>query len=382
MKRILTCLDYYIPGYKSGGPLRTVSNMVEQMGNNIEFWIVTRDRDATDKKTYPSISVNTWNDVDQAKVYYASPGNLSLISLHRLAEAVIPDALYLNSFFSPLTIRWLILRKMRAMAEVPVVIAPRGELSQGALALKSKKKRLYIAAVQKLGLYDGMLWQASSPLEADEILSLFPRAAVQVAPDVPALVPSGRNAPNTKEPKSAKFIFLSRISPKKNLFFLLKQLGSLSGEIELSIVGPVRDADYWRSCQEVIQKLPNNVQVNVIGSVPHDEVHSVLTQHHFFVLPTLGENFGHAVLEAMGAGTPVLISDQTPWQHLPEKGAGWDIALDNRDRWQEVMQHCVDMTQREYTQFSESAYAFAVQWSSDNDILRANYELFEKAVSR
>ena len=126
------------------------------------------------------------------------------------------------------------------------------------------------------------------------------------------------------------FIFLSRISPKKNLYGILKMLGYLSGNIHFTIVGPVRDEDYWRKCLDAIEQLPENVFVHVSGSVPHEKVHTLLSQHHFFILPTLGENFGHAILEAMAAGTPVIISDQTPWRNLKNQSAGWDIALEGQ----------------------------------------------------
>jgi len=40
---ILGLVEYYLPGYKSGGPVRTIANMVNQLSDHFEFWIVTRD---------------------------------------------------------------------------------------------------------------------------------------------------------------------------------------------------------------------------------------------------------------------------------------------------------------------------------------------------
>ncbi len=90
----------------------------------------------------------------------------------------------------------------------------------------------------------------------------------------------------------------------------------------------MEDRDYWEKCLAVIRTLPASVTVSFDGPVPHEAVTGVLQQHHLFVLPTLGENFGHAIFEALLAGKPVLISDKTPWSQLPEKKAGHDLALD------------------------------------------------------
>ena len=50
--RILTFVDYYLPGYKAGGPIRTIANMVSQLGGEFEFLIVTRERDFLDTVPY------------------------------------------------------------------------------------------------------------------------------------------------------------------------------------------------------------------------------------------------------------------------------------------------------------------------------------------
>ena len=53
----------------------------------------------------------------------------------------------------------------------------------------------------------------------------------------------------------------------------------------------------------------------------------MLGKHHVFLFPTLGENFGQVILEAMTAGCAILISDATPWRGLQEKGYGWELPL-------------------------------------------------------
>jgi glycosyltransferase involved in cell wall biosynthesis len=78
------------------------------------------------------------------------------------------------------------------------------------------------------------------------------------------------------------------------------------------------------------------------------DVWSVLADSHFFVLPTLGENFGHAIVEAWQSGIPVVISDRTPWRGLAQKNVGWDLALEDTFEWQRVLQRCVNMSVHDY----------------------------------
>lgn len=55
-------------------------------------------------------------------------------------------------------------------------------------------------------------------------------------------------------------------------------------------------------------------------------------------MPTQGENYGHVFIEALSSGTPILLSDQTPWRNLKDKGIGWDIPLARKDRFIHALQ--------------------------------------------
>ena len=95
---VLTFCGHYLPGYKSGGPVRSIANMVNILSDEISFSIVTSDRDLLDRMPYPGIKVDSWNSVGKAQVYYCSPENRSIRSFSRLINATPHDILYLNSF--------------------------------------------------------------------------------------------------------------------------------------------------------------------------------------------------------------------------------------------------------------------------------------------
>ena len=42
---ILVICDYYLPGFESGGAMRTIVNMVDRLADEFRFRIVTRDHD-------------------------------------------------------------------------------------------------------------------------------------------------------------------------------------------------------------------------------------------------------------------------------------------------------------------------------------------------
>jgi len=382
MVKILVLLDYYIPGYKAGGPLRTIANMVAHLGKEFDFRILTRDRDATEFAPYPNIKPNAWNQCGDSQVYYASSLGFALI--RQIVHDVSPDVVYLNSFFSTLPIRYLVLRRSGLTPPIPVILAPRGEFSPGALKLKSFKKRIYMILASLAGLYRDLIWQASSKQEKSEIQTAWSRdVLIRVAPNLPPVISrNSEHVTRDKEPGSVHFIFLSRITPKKNITFSLQLLGQLHGKISFSIVGPVRDEKYWKQCQSIISTLPSNVTIKYVGSIPHHQVQDILREHHFFLLPTLGENFGHAILEAMIAGCPVLISDQTPWHGLADKNVGWDLPLDSASDWLCALQSCVDMGQAEYSAMLANAHQFASDWIANSDIRQANIDLFRAASQK
>lgn len=385
MIKALLTIEYYLPGYKAGGQLRMVANMVEQLGDQIEFWILTRDRDFTSSTHYPNVKIDAWNRVGKARVYYASPALLSMrniFKLRKLVGKVAPDVLYLTSFFSLITVRSLLLRRL-GLLKMPVILAPQGELSPGALMFKANKKKLYLDAVRKLGLYRKLIWKASSSIEEEEIKRVGGRRCkVVVAPDIPGSIRAEEvysiHKP-TKAPGEVRLVFLSRISPKKNLIGALEFVHNLSGQVVLDIYGPIEDEGYWGQCQAKIVQMSSKVQVSYCGPIYPTEVRGKLLDYHFFLLPTFGENFGHVIPEALAAGCPVLISDRTPWLRLADKKVGWDLPLENAEVWQRVLQRCVNMDDATYSEWSQAARRFAVDWASSPSLESNNLAVFTTA---
>src|SRR5437868_1768465 len=95
--RVLVFVDYYLPGFKFGGPVRTLANMSARMASHYEFFVFTADRDEGDAQPYPQVPLNQWTRAEDAMVYYTADRSLKNILL-RIAE-IKPNLIYLNSFF-------------------------------------------------------------------------------------------------------------------------------------------------------------------------------------------------------------------------------------------------------------------------------------------
>jgi glycosyltransferase involved in cell wall biosynthesis len=330
---------------------------------------VTADRDALDTAAYRDVMIDGWNTVGKAQVYYASPENQSFRGLSRLLRDTPHDVLYLNSFFnSVFSVRPLLARFLGQVPRRPTVIAPRGEFSTGALAIKAWKKMPYLRLATAAGIYRDLTWQASSEHEAADIhRELGPLAGrVVVAPNVPSRVlPGGPGEAPAESGSRLRVAFLSRITPKKNVDFALKVLAQVSAPVEFDLYGPVRDDPYWRRCQVLIAGMPDNVNVAYHGSVSPNGVPAIFGTHDLFFFPTRGENYGHVIAEALTAGTPVLIADTTPWRDLESAGVGWDLPLDTPAAFVDKVEECANMGHQERVEWRSRIQDWAEKRLSD-----------------
>jgi glycosyltransferase involved in cell wall biosynthesis len=184
-----------------------------------------------------------------------------------------------------------------------------------------------------------------------------------------------------KRSGGARFVTLGRMVRMKNPLFAVERLAELKGEVSLDVFGPAQDAELLGEFERRVASLPPNVTVKFHGPVEPDRVLDELSQRHFFLLPTLGENYGHVIIEGAAAGCPVVISDRTQWLELEKQGVGWDISLDDVARWRQVLQACVDMDEQEYRTTSRRASEFGRAVMNSRENLEANFELFRRALN-
>ena len=378
---VLVFVRYYLPGFKAGGPVRSIDNLVRHLGHEFDFHIVTSDRDLGDAVAYPGVASDIRAQVGKATVTYLSPREQGFRGICRFLRTTPHDVVYLNSFFDPVfSLVPLLLRRIRLVPSKPYLVAPRGELSRGALGLKAWKKQLYLHAVRIGGIVLGVGWQASSAYEASEVvhaLGVDP-ARIRIAPN-PSPSESDRfnvsGLSHRDQAMPLRVLFLSRIDPKKNLHFAVRTIARIQEPILFDIYGPVSDDAYWRQCQAEIALLPKRVKVSYHDAVHPEQVREVMAAHDLFFLPTLGENFGHVIAEALSVGTPVLLSDTTPWRDLEASGVGWDLPLHEEQAFVRCIEYCARLGTKEYEAWRTSIRSFAEARLKDPEVIEANRTL-------
>ncbi|MDX1909091.1 MAG: glycosyltransferase [Bacteroidia bacterium] len=373
---ILILTDWFAPGYKAGGPIRSCVNLVGLLGDRARLRVLTTDTDAGDTHPYPDIRPDHWIPFGTSHVYYLSRSQMRPARIMRLLRNTQPGCLYINSLFSPWFTLFPLILKRLGLLQVPVVLAPRGMLQAGAMQYKSRKKQLFVSLFRAAGIHRLVRFHATDEQEKQDIHHhLGTKVQVRVIPNIPASPPL-RPATLDKTHGVLRCVFVSRISPKKNLDYLLHELKGFTAQLHLDIVGPVEDVEYQSLCEGIISILPPNVSVTWIGPAEPEAVQAYLQGSHIFVLPTHGENFGHAIYEALAAGRPALISDRTPWRGLAAARAGWDIPLETPDAFRAALVTAAAWDQATFDEWSHAAHHLAVTYAQPDTLAQAYLDLF------
>ncbi|MGB8194356.1 MAG: glycosyltransferase family 4 protein [Chitinophagaceae bacterium] len=376
---VLIMTDWYEPGFKAGGPIQSCKNIVDAFREKFSFFILTSDRDLGDKQAYPGIETDTWLPLgEHVKIFYASPSYLDRRRFADIVREIKPEVVYFNSMFSlAFTLKplwWLRNTKFRGR----VILAPRGMLQHGALQKKTLKKKFFLTAFRSLGWHKQIIFHATDEQEEQDIQRFFSQhARIILAENIPN-VDREPWQERMKIPGRLNCIFISRIHPKKNLHFALSAMKQVSENCNLllDVYGEEDDMIYSMDCRKKAEAVGGNSSVSFYGPLPHAQVFTTLKKYHLFVLPTLGENFGHSIYEALSAGVPVLISDKTPWRRLDEIPAGFDLPLQEPSAFANKLEEFCKMDQEEYNKWSQGAKDYADQFTDRIDFYGRYISLF------
>ncbi len=339
--------------------------MVEALSEDFDFRVLTDAENLDEASSEEQYGTEEWRRIRDAQVRYVSSGEQRLDRLARYIASLEFDLIYLNAFFpTPFTLPVLALNRLGYLEDTPVVIAPRGQLYEGALNKKSYKKAPFLKFAQLTGLYEGLHWHATSQAEAEQIRrAMGAEKPISIAPNLgtmpdPSEVADADWDSNREGP--LRVIFLSRISPKKNLLGAIEILNEWGRPAVFDIYGPISDESYWEACRRQIEKAPKHLQITHHGSIPHDEVFEAFASHNLFLFPTHGENYGHVIFESLAAGCPVLVSQTTPWRDLEEVGAGWDVPLEDTEEFCRRLDQAADADPPEWNECRKDAREFAL----------------------
>ncbi len=318
--RILHVVPTYLPATRYGGPIYAVHGLCKALavrGHQVDVFTTNVDGDRDS-----DVPLNTPVNLDGVRVHYFGATASPFAGLRRrlffspamrqaLAErSSTYDVLHLHSVFL-----WPTYAAARAAerAHVPYVVSPRGMLVPELIRRKSSfAKRSWIRIVEQRTFRQAAAIHFTAQREWDD--------ARQIAiplPD-PFVLPNGIDLPavTAASRREDTLLFLSRINWKKGLDRLLDALQRVPG-VKLVIAGNDEEK-LTPKLRAQAETLGIAGRVDFRGPVGGTLKEELLRTSTALVLPSLSENFGNVVLEAMAAELPVIVT--------PEVGLASDVA--------------------------------------------------------
>ena len=224
-KTILIFIDWFLPGYKAGGPITSVANLISHLSNDFNFKIITTDTDDLETKPYNSVESNKWNKINaNTEVFYFSSDKVSFKNIKNLIKKTHHDFIYINGIYS-FYFSIIPLYLSKKINTRKVIVASRGMLSEHAFSRKSLKKNVFIKFSNFFGLYKNMIFHATSNDEADSIKKIISKNAnIKIIPNLPKKIEQLPAKKITKNAGELKLVSIARISEEKNTLFALQQL--------------------------------------------------------------------------------------------------------------------------------------------------------------
>lgn len=344
--RVAVFYSGYLPGEKYGGPVSSIYNLTELLGDDVEFFIICTNHDLNEKTPYDNIRKG-WNRVGKAKVIYLSDSEYGKNAFFKILNHINPDLIYASSLFSAKqTYPLLSISKKK---NLPLLLAPRGELNDNALSIKSQKKRAYLLLLKLFRKFSATYFQATSEEEFKNIIHYLgiKKQKVIILPNVPSL-PVHKD----KIEKKAGFLklcFVGRIVENKNLLIAIKAVIAAKSNVEFDIFGPVENKEYWKQCMGLIKSAPPNVKITYKGALSPEKMRMTYSYYDCLISPTRFENYGQSIVEAMLHDVPVIISKgTTPWDDISDSHVGYIVPLNDVAEYTNCIENIAQMTESQY----------------------------------
>jgi glycosyltransferase involved in cell wall biosynthesis len=381
-KIVVVIYPFFYPGFKAGGPVQSLTNMITLLGNEYDFRVITSGFDMQDKLPYSNVILDGWNTValpglqSPINVYYHSQIKINAGVFKSIVSDLRVDAMFINGLFTswstiPL---WMIRRKQ--INANSGIISVRGMLQQGALKSNFLMKKVFLLTLRNFGLVKNVIWHATNEEESEDVFRVINKnARVIVAENIPRHPFSSIHY----LPKTAgqiRLVYLSLIAAKKNLLLVIQALAKVQASVVLDIFGPVKDPIYWDLCQQEIKLLPSHVKVQYMGEVNPRCVQDTLAKYHALILLTKGENFGHALYESLSVGRPLITSQYTPWKNLQDKHAGWNIDIEQEEKISLVLQQIAQIDDQTWNSYCDGAWRIANHYYFESDFVEQYKKLF------
>lgn len=220
------------------------------------------------------------------------------------------------------------------------VISPHGFLQSWSLNSSKWKKKLAFYGYEKQNLTGATCLHATAAAEINDFRKFGLVNPIALIPNGISYdwIESQGNANLFKEkfriPREKRMVlFLSRITPKKGILMLLKSLAIIKNLLTdwIIVIAGTDEQNHRREIEKVILEYKLNDTVLLLGPLFGQDKRDAFEATDIFVLPSYSEGFPIIVLEALGAGVPVLTTKASPWEELVRFKCGWwsEINIDS-----------------------------------------------------
>ena len=371
MRKIKKKTGRYVPGFRDGGPVRSILNLTEWLGEEYDIRIMCLDRDHGDTAPYPDIRRDEYNDVGHARVWYTEA--FTPESILRLSEDV--DVVYCCGPYNDYA-RIAMKLKKNGSIKAPLYIASMGSFSPEAFKIKGFKKRMFISYMKLSGNFNDIIWSVTSEREEDELKRIVGAGSrCVIATDLPRRETVRHS--RTKVRGELQLVFVSRICVKKNLHAAAQILRLMDDDIRIKfdIYGTIEDREYLQKCMadlDLLKRTHPLIKWEYKGEADSSDVLNIFADHDAFLFPTLGENYGHVIEESLAAGCIPVISDTTPWMDLDEKGCGYVCSLRNADDFVHALSELAGMDEEELSKKRNNCGTY-IEMMNDKSVRDSGY---------
>jgi len=167
-----------------------------------------------------------------------------------------------------------------------------------------------------------------------------------------------RNKKIYKKQNQLKILFFSNLIWKKNFNFVYQILKKLTFRIELNIYGKcfINRKDFNKMICDLKKK--HKVKYH---NFSNKNKSNIFFSNHLFFLPTIDENFGHAIVESFLHFRPCLLSDKTPWNDNGKFNAGNSFSLKKEKLFINSIKYFYLIRNRKYSQICNDSKKYICQ---------------------